>query len=109
MALLKDLVDNDLVEPSYVSLVQVDSKHFQIQMKCDYNKEQIQAYTKKHGLTIKEDKDRKLLVDFQDVTSNFLFFIIYFLRRNRVLVLCAEGSAFLQWYPLCEVFLLHKH
>jgi hypothetical protein len=41
MAMLKELVANDLVEPSYVSMIQVDSKSYQIQIKCDYNKPQI--------------------------------------------------------------------
>jgi len=33
MAMLKELVDNNLVEPSYVSMVQARLNHFQIQMK----------------------------------------------------------------------------
>ena len=65
MAMLKELVANDLVEPSYVSMIQVDSKSYQIQIKCDYNKPQIEAYAKKHGLTITEDTKRKYLVIFK--------------------------------------------
>jgi hypothetical protein len=38
MAMLKELVDNDLGEPSYVSMVQAKPNHFQIQTKCNYNK-----------------------------------------------------------------------
>ncbi len=65
MAMLKELVDNDLVEPSYVSMVQVKPNLFQIQIKCDYNKQQIEEHAKKHGLTITEDKERKYLVIFK--------------------------------------------
>ncbi len=65
MAMLKELVDNDLVEPSYVSMVQIKPNFFQIQIKCDYNKQQIEAHAKKHGLTITEDKERKYLVIFK--------------------------------------------
>ncbi len=65
LAMLKDLVDNDLVEPSYVSMVQLDSKNYQIQIKCDYNKPKIEAHAKKHGLKITEDKERKYLVIFK--------------------------------------------
>ncbi len=65
MAMLKKLVDNDLVEPSYVSIVKVKPDFFQIQIKCDYNKRQIEAFAKQNGLTITEDKDRKYLVIFQ--------------------------------------------
>ena len=55
MAILRESVDNNLVEPSYVSMVQVKPNSFQIQIKCDYNKEDIEAHAKKHGLTITED------------------------------------------------------
>jgi hypothetical protein len=65
MAMLKVLVDNDLVEPSYVSMVQVKPNIFQIKIKCDYNKTEIEAHAKKHGLTITEDKERKYLVIFK--------------------------------------------
>jgi len=65
MAMLRELVDKDLVDPSFISLVQIESNKFQIQIKCDYNKHQIEAYAKKHGLTIKEDNDRKYLVIFK--------------------------------------------
>jgi hypothetical protein len=65
MTMLKELVANDLVEPSYVSMVKVDSKSYQIQIKCDYNKPQIESYAKKHGLTMTEDIKRKYLVIFK--------------------------------------------
>jgi len=55
MTILRESVDNNLVEPSYVSMVQVKPNSFQIQIKCDYNKEDIEAHAKKHGLTITED------------------------------------------------------
>jgi hypothetical protein len=42
MAMLKESVDNDLVEPSYVSMVQAKPDHFQIQIKCNYNKIEIE-------------------------------------------------------------------
>ncbi len=65
MAMLKELADKDLVDPSFISMVQIESNKFQIQIKCDYNKQQIEDYAKKHGLTIKEDNDRKYLVIFK--------------------------------------------
>jgi len=65
MAILKELVDNDLVDPSYISLVQIDANKFQIQIKCNYNKQQIEDYAKKHFLIIKEDNDLKYLVIFK--------------------------------------------
>lgn len=65
MAMLKELVDSDLVEPSYVSMVEAKPNVYQIQIKCDYNKSHIEEYAKKHGLTIIEDKDRKYLIIFK--------------------------------------------
>jgi hypothetical protein len=65
MAMLKELVDNDLVEPSYVSMVQSKPNHFLIQIKGDYNKMEIERHAKKHGLTIIEDKERKYLTIFK--------------------------------------------
>ena len=65
IAILKELVDYNLVEPSYLSTVQVKPNSFQIQIKCDYNMEEIEAFAKKHGLTITEDKERKYLVIFK--------------------------------------------
>jgi hypothetical protein len=65
MALLKELVASNLVEPTYfhVSLRKLD--HYQIQIKCDYYKSEIEAYAKKYGLTIEEDKERKYMVIFK--------------------------------------------
>jgi hypothetical protein len=42
-----------------------DNSHYQIQIKCDYNKEEIEKHAKKHGLTIEEDKERKYLVIYK--------------------------------------------
>jgi hypothetical protein len=65
MASLRESVDNNLVEPSYVSMSQVKPNDFQIQIKCNYNKEEIEKHAKKLGLTITEDKERKYLVIFK--------------------------------------------
>jgi hypothetical protein len=65
MALLAELVANNLVEPTYihVSLRRID--HYQIQIKCDYYKTEMEAYAKKHGLTIEMDKERKYMVIYK--------------------------------------------
>jgi hypothetical protein len=65
MAMLKELIADDLVNPDYMSMVQVKPDNFQIQIKCDYNKVEIEAHAKNHGLTIEEDKERKYLVIFK--------------------------------------------
>jgi hypothetical protein len=65
MAMLKELVDNNLVDPSYVSLGKRTPTNYQIQIKCDYNKKEIEAHAKKHGLTIEEDKEKLYLLIFK--------------------------------------------
>ena len=64
MALLKELVANNLVEPTYVHVSLRKLDDYQIQIKCDYNNE-IDVFAKKHGLTIIEVKERKYLVIFK--------------------------------------------
>jgi len=65
MAMLKELVANNLVDPSYVSIGKRSPTNYQIQINCDYNKKEIEAHAKKHGLTIEEDKEKKYLFIFK--------------------------------------------
>lgn len=65
IVMLKDLVDKDLVDPSFVAVGLRIPNHYQIQIKCNYNKKEIEAYAKKCGLTIKEDKEQRYLVIFK--------------------------------------------
>jgi hypothetical protein len=46
MALLKELVSMDLVEPSFVNVCERISGHYQIQIKCDYKKIEIENHQK---------------------------------------------------------------
>jgi hypothetical protein len=64
MAMLKELVANNLVEPSYVYITQRKPNDYQVQIKCDYNRLEIEAHAKKYGLTIEEDKEKKYLLIF---------------------------------------------
>ena len=59
MAMLKELVANNLVDPSFVNICERNPNHYQIQIKCDYNRKEIEEYAKKCGLTIEEDKEKK--------------------------------------------------
>jgi hypothetical protein len=61
MALLKELVASDLVNPDYVSLHKEKSESYQIQIKCGYNEARIKQYAKNNDLIITEDKERKYL------------------------------------------------
>ena len=65
MALLKELVANYLVDPSFVNICERKPNHYQIQIKCDYNRKEIDEHAKKHGLTIEEDKEKKYLLIFK--------------------------------------------
>jgi len=47
MTMLKELVSMDLVEPSYVHICERIPHHYQIQIKFDYNKIEIEEHAKK--------------------------------------------------------------
>jgi hypothetical protein len=65
MDLLKELVSNNLVDPSYVSIGLRKPTQYQIQIKCDYNMVAIEAHAKKYNLTIEEDTEKRYLVIFK--------------------------------------------
>ena len=65
MSMLKDLVTKDLVEPSYIHILESEPKHFQIQIKCNYKRNEITEFAKTRGLTIKEDVEKKYLVIYR--------------------------------------------
>ena len=67
MSMLKELVANNLVEPTYIHVSLKKLNDYQIQIKCDHNSE-IEVFAKKHGLKIEEDKERKYLVIFEPTT-----------------------------------------
>ena len=64
MALLKELVANDLVDPSYVSIMQTKPNHYQLKIKSNYNK-RIEEFAKDNNLAIEEDKEQKYLVIYK--------------------------------------------
>ena len=63
--MLKELVTADLVEPTYIHILEREPKHFQIQIKCNYRRDEIIEFAKIKGLTIKEDKEQKFLVIYK--------------------------------------------
>ena len=65
MSMLKDLVANNLVDPSYVHICLREPNHYQIQIKSNYNRAEIEEYAKKHNLTIQEDTEQKYLVIYK--------------------------------------------
>ena len=65
IALLKALVASDLIEPSWVSIKGKKPNDFQLQIKCDYNKKEIEEYAKTQGLTIEEEEEKRYLVIFK--------------------------------------------
>ncbi|HUK84230.1 MAG TPA: hypothetical protein VLU95_00055 [Candidatus Acidoferrum sp.] len=65
ISLLRDLIANNLVEPSFVHLIQREPNHCQLQIKNDYFRSEIEAYAKKLGLSLKEDPEKKYLLIFK--------------------------------------------
>jgi hypothetical protein len=65
MAMLKELVAHNLVEPSYVNICLRKPDHYQLQLKSDFNTKEIKEFAEKNGLTIEEDKERKYMFIFK--------------------------------------------
>ena len=65
LVLLKELVAEDLVDPSFVHISLKTPGHYQIQIKCDYNRNELMAFIKKNNLAIKEDTEQKYLVIYR--------------------------------------------
>ncbi len=62
MALLKELIAHNLVEPSWVSINERNPNHFQLQIKCNHNKVAIDKYAREKKLTIEDDSEQTFLV-----------------------------------------------
>ncbi len=65
MALLKELVAINLVDSSFINMLQREPNQYQLQIKGEYFKSRIEEYAKQFGLSIEEDKERKYLVIFK--------------------------------------------
>ncbi len=65
MALLKELVAVNLVDPSFINMLQREPNHYQLQIKGEYFRSGLEEYAKRFGLSIEEDKERKYLVIFK--------------------------------------------
>jgi len=65
MAMLKELIACHLVEPTHINIILKCHDHYQVQIKGDYNIQDIEEHAKKHGLTIEEDEERKYLVIYK--------------------------------------------
>jgi hypothetical protein len=65
IAILRELAAEDLVDPSYLHITERIPSHYQIQIKCNYRRDEIVEFAKKNQLTIKEDKEQKYLVIYK--------------------------------------------
>jgi hypothetical protein len=65
LALLKELVAQDLVDPSYINISKRIPNQYQIQIKCDYNRKELMAFAKKNNLTLAEDKEQKYSIIYR--------------------------------------------
>ena len=60
ITMLKELVSKDLVEPSYVHIFEKTPKNYQIQIKCNYNRNQIIEFAKNKHITIIKIKNKNI-------------------------------------------------
>jgi len=65
MAMLKELINCKLVDPTHINIMLKTPEHYQVQIKGEYNIQEIEKHARKHGLTIEEDKERKYLVIYK--------------------------------------------
>jgi len=65
MAILKELVANDLVDPDYISISERHTNNYQLQIKTKHNRIQLEAFCKKNNCTIEEDKEERTPVIFK--------------------------------------------
>ncbi len=65
MALLKELVTNDLVDPSHVSIGSRHDDGFQLQIKTNYNRTQLNDYCKGKGCIVEEEKEETYLLIYK--------------------------------------------
>jgi hypothetical protein len=65
IAILKELISEDLVNPNYVNICSLEINNCQIQIRSNGNKQAIQKHASKHGLIIQEDKEKKYLIIYK--------------------------------------------
>ena len=65
MDMLKELIACHLVNPVQINIMLRKPEHYQVQIKGDYNCEEIEEHARKHDLVIEEDKERNCLVIYK--------------------------------------------
>jgi hypothetical protein len=65
MGFLKELIACNLVDRSYVAVLQVKPNHYHLEIKCDFETSRLEKFAKSHNFAIKEDKDRKYLAIYE--------------------------------------------
>ena len=65
MKLLKRLLDSDLVEPSHISIGERHPNDYQLQIRIEYKRTQLNDYCKANNYLIDEDKEKKFLLVYK--------------------------------------------
>ena len=65
VALLKELVANDLIQTSWVSIEERTPNSYELKFNGNCDRSLIDPILQKHNLTIKEDKDKGYFVIFE--------------------------------------------
>jgi hypothetical protein len=65
MALLKELVTHDLVDPNYVSIGERQNDGHQLQIKTKYNRTELERFCKEKNCLVEEDKEERYLVIYK--------------------------------------------
>ncbi len=65
MTLLKQLLANDLVEPSHISIRERHPNDYQLQIRTKYKRAQLDEYCKANSCSIEEDIQETFLLVFK--------------------------------------------
>ncbi len=65
VALIKELVSNNLIEVSWLSIEERKANSYELRFKGDVNRYLIETYLEKHNLALQEIKEKEILVIFK--------------------------------------------
>lgn len=70
LALLKELITQDLVDPGWVSVGERNLNDFQLQIKNAYELQKLEAFTRSHNLVIEVNKNEGYIFIYKPKGEN---------------------------------------
>lgn len=57
LTLLRELIVNDLVDPCFINIIERYPNQYQLQIRTNHNRSQLEEYAKSNGLTLSENNE----------------------------------------------------